>query len=102
MGSNGRCGLCTEPMGLTDQAPEFVSITRAARCGDACRKITNGFGEWGLIRCHGQAGVWFRSIVAQNKPATMRPAARGSDAVQVAPISRMADSVRVMILRKVS
>ena len=47
----------------------------------------------------GQAGLVDLSTVAQIRPATTRPAARGSDAVQVAPISRRADRVRVMMLR---
>lgn len=59
------------------------------------RMVLSGEGEGAT----GQAGVLDRSTVAQIRPATMRPAARGSDAVHVAPIKRTADRVRITMVQ---
>jgi hypothetical protein len=47
----------------------------------------------------GQAGVSDLLIVAQNKPATRKPAANGSEAVDVAATNRQAARMRGMAVR---
>ena len=64
----------------------------------AARVVAASENEAGLVAM-GQAGLFNKSIVAENRPAASRPTANGREAVHVAPIKQVTATDRAMMVR---